>query len=702
MPKSLGQICDMNRVWMALLVLCLCAVDVRANPFVCIYGSGKAAIDACTALLEKPKLSAPEVAVLRRSLGKAYFKEKNYEEANRVYGALVASGQSIPADHADFAYSLWWAGDLKRASAEMERAIELAPSNTLKYEYARLLNHAEDFDTSLEVITSLMTAEPRNAWYVQARGQTMMGLTRFAEARSDFMAAIALDNKQSEFWADLAKVHTRLGNNSHALLNFAEAVRLNRRNPDLYTSRARLHADMGDYQKAIADYTTALGYDQDYWTIYDRAHAFINNNDYSQARADIIRAARLGLGLPYQKLLEARILRDEGKSEEAVNALSEALKIDPDTAAVNYWRGRSYQDLGKHAEAIADFKISLKQWPNDSTAWVDLSQSQFDSNLYEDALLSVTQALRFDPTYSYGHELKSRILLATGSWEAAANAADQAIKLTPQRALAHFRKAEALRRGSSPEQALWAIQDYIRLEPELPWGYTERARINLIVGERHTVQQDLIRARRIAPDEIDVDYVMAWYLEDEKRLEDAIKTYDSIVQRTPADPWPHFNKAMVLLDMDKPALALEECGISERKQIQFIEAARCKAFMLNRMDKVHAARSLMQQAYKQGQNRGRAAFDLGYMNLRYGDYDGAITAFEEAIQRKYRSGYSLMYRGDAYAAIGQNRLAERDYQSALKGAGKWLQADLKWRTNRMDGGNSGVKRFDDVYPQSRN
>jgi lipopolysaccharide biosynthesis regulator YciM len=57
--------------------------------------------------------------------------------------------------------------------------------------------------------------------------------------------------------------------------------------------------------------------------------------------------------------------------------------------------------------------------------------------------------------------------------------------------------------------------------------------------------------------------------------------------------------------------------------------------MLNRMDKGHAARSLMQQAYKQGQNRGRAAFDLGYMNLRYGDYDGAITAFEEAIQRRY-------------------------------------------------------------------
>jgi tetratricopeptide (TPR) repeat protein len=671
------------------------------NTYNCLFSDGPKARESCAEALKLPNLSNVQRVILERAWSKHLFEAKNYIETTRQLKAIIGSGLGLPEDQELLASSLWWEGKTVEAEAEMLKAKQQQPDNIwLEYEYGRLLNENKKHDAALETFEGLIGRNPNQADFKHMRGITLLWLEQNVLAAEALGEAARLAKTDASIWADYAYVQVELQRLPEALESYNAAIRANPLNADFYVKRAKLKQDMRQPKDAIYDYSRAIELDADQWTYYDRAHAHAANGNYAAARRDIVDGGKVGLSVAYQKVLEGRILYNEGKPEASLTVLNEALAADPEAAAAQYWRAQINIESDKFEDAIVDLKKTVEVWPTDAVSWSDLAYAQYSLADYEDALRSIAKSIRYAPKDPGNHELKSRILVAIGSFDEALTVASKAVELEPNRAWAHFRKAEAARRGSDLKIAREAINAFIAREPDLPWGYLERARINITFREYDTVLSDIDRAKKVKPGITDPDYVLAWFFEDTNKPKEAEEVYANLIKVAKDDPWPHYHRAWILLGADRPALGLQECEQAKAKAINQFYAARCKAFMLERMNKVRDARELIADAASKTQLRGFAAFDLGYLNYRMGDYDAAIASYSSAIEHKYLATRALINRGDAYFALGQKNEALSDYENALRHADQSTSKQIVERLSHLSSTKASKQGFEDAYPQN--
>ena len=114
----------------------------------------------------------------------------------------------------------------------------------------------------------------------------------------------------------------------------------------------------------------------------------------------------------------ARTLLDQGKEmyrndqdAEAVQALTEAVKLDPDLAEAHFRLALSYESLGKQEEAEAAYKKAVEAYkkyfdehPDDGEAHYALGQTYANLSQYSDAIREYREATKLkedDPDIYY-------------------------------------------------------------------------------------------------------------------------------------------------------------------------------------------------------------------------------------------------------------------------------------------------------------
>ena len=93
----------------------------------------------------------------------------------------------------------------------------------------------------------------------------------------------------------------------------------------------------------------------------------------------------------------AYVLYDQGKYGDAIDLLSEAIKIEPENATYLAERGFNYVEVKRHSNAIADFNKSLSINPNNSDALSARGWSYFDIDQVDRAHADFTKAIQVDP-----------------------------------------------------------------------------------------------------------------------------------------------------------------------------------------------------------------------------------------------------------------------------------------------------------------
>jgi len=121
----------------------------------------------------------------------AVYREGNYDEATRLFETYVASRAENPWGHYMLGLSAWKSGDLKRAEAAFNRALELDPKHVKSH-----LNSA----------------------------RVLIDLGRDHEALERVTAALALDSTSSDGLRILARVRSRLGDVEGAILVYTRAI----------------------------------------------------------------------------------------------------------------------------------------------------------------------------------------------------------------------------------------------------------------------------------------------------------------------------------------------------------------------------------------------------------------------------------------------------------------------------------------------
>jgi tetratricopeptide (TPR) repeat protein len=179
---------------------------------------------------------------------------------------------------------------------------------------------------------------------------------------------------------------------------------------------------------------------------------------------------------PHAHIALGLLLKNSGRSEEAVACAREALALWPDDAVVLRESVRTLRDLNREAEAEAVCKAFIEANPQSSTGllvYVDLLRES--GNRSQAAMLS-ERAVAIDP-----EDILARLALAgeyahAGRLVDASAIYDRIVAAEPQNCWAWFGKGQLARRQGFRREALAFFQKAATCTPTTDWAAVELAK----------------------------------------------------------------------------------------------------------------------------------------------------------------------------------------------------------------------------------
>jgi tetratricopeptide (TPR) repeat protein len=147
----------------------------------------------------------------------------------------------------------------------------------------------------------------------------------------------------------------------------------------------------------------------------------------------------------------------KGDYQGAIQALNQALQINPNYAEAYFSRGNARNELGDKQGAIADFDQALRINPNLAEAYYNRGLARYGLEDKKGAIADFDQALRINPNLAEAYNNRGIVRKELGDKQGAIADYDQALRINPNLALA-YRNRGNVRNELGDKQG--ALSDY--------------------------------------------------------------------------------------------------------------------------------------------------------------------------------------------------------------------------------------------------
>ena len=382
------------------------------------FGLGRAVEDPAEAVehLEAVLAEHPDVGAVHQALGRAHRSLGNTAKAethlahagggelpqpdrmmDRLYGLATSSGAYLKRG-SRFLVN----GELERAEAELERAVEVDDTNSAAW---RNLAHAQlqqaNLDAALATLQNAARALSEDALVHLDLGNIYLVRNQLQQAVESFERAVELS-------PDMAQAHFNLANALGAMERWQEAephiartLELEPDHPRAPLLSARADAASGRGQRAIRGLRALLNNDP---TLLDVRHelARLHTEAGRVPRAIAVYTEALDVELPTEDRLDIlnRIGELEWKRNQrnaAIGRWREAVELAPESSTAHTALANGLQLLGRRPQAREHFALATEIDPTNATAWLsEASLWLVDSELAK-AKERLEQAIELHP-----------------------------------------------------------------------------------------------------------------------------------------------------------------------------------------------------------------------------------------------------------------------------------------------------------------
>jgi tetratricopeptide (TPR) repeat protein len=192
-------------------------------------------------------------------------------------------------------------------------------------------------------------------------------------------------------------------------------------------------------------------------------------------------------------------LREQDRTEEAVEHYLQALRSNPDYADVHNNLGLAYGELGKYKEAIESCKQAIRINPDAETHY-NLGVVYGGSGKYEEAIESYKQAVRIDPDYALAHYNLGNAYYESGMHKEALESYKQAVRIDPDYAWAHYNLGNIYYESGMHKEAIESFKQAIRTDPDYADAHYNLGSVYVSLGMHKEAVESYKQAVRIDPD----------------------------------------------------------------------------------------------------------------------------------------------------------------------------------------------------------
>ena len=593
----------------------------------------------------------------------------------------VALQPDLADAHYNFGVALWYSGSKTKGISELQEAVRLDMATGASYAFLgtalRETGQLEDARKALQRAIALLPSSP--AVYVdlgilflragdvdKAMGQFAAGLNIPAPsgAAPDWETAAAGIRELLAKKPDHAEAHNVLGlllgrkgaGSQEVLAEFREAARLRPDSAEAHNNMGLVLAQANDEKAAMAEFREALRIQPNYADAHANLGAVLISTDTGAAVRELEKAVSLAPGMlkaqfnlamaygadpnygPAKEIDQLRkvlvtepsfararlalgkeLLR-EGKLEQSIAELQEAVRVDSQNTAAHYQLGLALSRAGQSDEAAVELQKSRDLAATDDrkqNADLDIAEGRvaLDKGELDQAAAKFRRALVLQPESADAQHFLAGVLEKQGDAEGASAAYRKTLELNPGD-LSAREKIETF----SIEKG--AADDFQRI-PEF---------------ERH------IRDGRFA----EVEPLLSAYVKEHAK-----------------SSWGWYALGYCLFAQRKVGESIQALAKSLQLDIQNAEAHKILGRDLMTIGRFDAAQTEFEQGIRYNPQSAEMHFDLGKLFSIQDDWSAALREFEAAVRLdpSYMEGLDAL--GFAQEAAGNEAGAIASYERAI-------------------------------------
>ena len=235
---------------------------------------------------------------------------------------------------------------------------------------------------------------------------------------------------------------------------YTKAINKNPDFLDAYINRGLVKNELKDYSGSIEDYDKAIELDRRCALAYNnRGFTKYKQEDYKGALADYNKAILLNPKLKIALDNKAKLLMEvcieddkdfsekyylslgiievnKGNLEDAIHNFDEALKFNPNSDIVHFYKGVAYQSLNKNSEAVHCYTKSIELNKKIIDAYFNRGQLLFQDNPKQ-ALDDFVSAVALDPKFIDAYYSIAAIQKKLGQYQEAIKNLDKILEIEP-------------------------------------------------------------------------------------------------------------------------------------------------------------------------------------------------------------------------------------------------------------------------------
>ncbi len=612
-----------------------------------------------------------------------------FENAIADYAAAIALAPDNSTYYEFRANACRYAGRMDEALADFQRAIDRNPQNAEHFlararcyrDFADQATNAGNTEEALEryrqaiadcdraIALDAASDQPYNL-----RAICNEGLGDDAQAIADYAKALERKTDDAVIYGNRATVYIRLKDYQAAIDDATAAINLN---PDAardYNTRGDGHYWLRQYEEAIADYASAIERAPEatlYWEnlgfayrihaamlarrgvplagtveYWDGAFAAFRQSTAlreqqlallveagagDSAEAEVVRGR---LATTYSYLGDLFIERDNDElkdAEQAAEAFTKAIELQPENGAFRQSRGVAYRYSGQWDNAYADFAEAERLRPGRPEPLVARGHAYHDQQHYEEAVAEYGKAIELDPQNSEYRQFRANSYRLGGKWEEAIADFASAIELDPENPIRYNSRGDAYYYRGDYEEAEADYAKAVSLDPQNPLYWENRGLALRLMRDAEEAFKSLDEAVRLDPENPARYSMRADCYRLESQYDKAVEDYSAAINFNPRGLY-YVRRGLSLRLAGKPR---------DQWLPDYLEALKLEPNVPEHYNSIGDA------YYAVGENQR------------------AIDAFTKAMDLGLKSAAYYNYRGNAYHALKQYDRAIEDYSEAI-------------------------------------
>lgn len=416
----------------------------------------------------------------------------------------------------------------------------------------------------------------------------------------------------------------------------------------------------------------------DYDTLLDRCtgDGSIAAADRAAACQGVILAATDPGSLAELHFQRGAALEALGHTEEALDALNEALLHDPTLGLALQLRVQLLVQRGQYDQAIAEVEAAVAEPALTGALWRAIGEGLAGAGQIDRALETLHRAIAAMPEDAEAYELLGRILEVSRDADSAIDAYRQAVALDPQRLHISERLGDLLSEAGDDDGAIAAYTaalagyraidaDPVRIGAVL----VARGRAYDVLGDTAAARADFDAALAL-PLSDDHAYLAHFYRgraaftdgDDEAALAD----FTWAVESEPADWSAWYYRGRIYDALGDHETAVADLSVAIDLNGDFAWTYYYRAFALSLADQDDRALDDYDRAIELGMDSAYAYTGRAFSLARLGRNEDALADYDSALTLDPDLAFAYSERGDLHLTLGHVELALADLRRALE------------------------------------